>query len=101
MTTSPSSTSSIFESTSADSFTPLALAFSVICSGRLAPTMAVETLSLASTQAMASCAMLRPSPSATGTSCCTAASNFSLASHESTIRLPPLSSVAREPSGNG
>src|SRR5699024_11281892 len=45
-------------STSASSVTPAASAFEAICSGREAPTSAVETLSLASTQATASWAKI-------------------------------------------
>lgn len=60
--------------------------------------MAAETFGFCSTQAMASCGMDSPACSATGRSLWTAVSTSSLI-QRAIIRLPPFSSVAREPAG--
>ena len=80
--------------------TPDALTFSVTCSGRDAPTNAAETLSFCSTQAMASCAVVRSNSSAIGRSCCTRVSTSSVMNRLMKF-APPFSSVAREPAGGG
>ena len=68
--------------------------------GRLAPTMADETLGLASTQATASCAIESPASAASGLSSCTFVSTSSL-SQRLIMFAPPCSSVARVPAGGG
>src|SRR5581483_5301876 len=62
---------SISATVAASSATPDAPALSSTCSGRVAPMIAAATFSSRSTQASASCARVRPSPSAIGLSCWT------------------------------
>ena len=69
--------SSIRRITSALNRTPAAFTFSFTCSGREAPMMAEETFGFCSTHATASYASDRPTPSATGLSCCTRVSTSS------------------------
>jgi hypothetical protein len=91
-------TSSTAFSVASSSFTPAAFTLSVTCSGRLAPMMAAETLSFWSTHATASWARVRPASSAIGRSCWTR-SRTSSCIQRLIMSAPPLSSVARDPSG--
>src|SRR6185312_1423159 len=99
-TTSPSAWS-IRVITSSVNCTPAASTLLATCSGREAPTSAAATLSLFSTQAIASWAMLRPTSSAIGASRCTAVSTSSVRKRLIADAPPPCSSVALVPSGNG
>ena len=79
--------------------TPEALTFSATCSGREAPMIAAETAGFCNTHATASCAIVRPRPSAIGFRAWTRSSTVSFSTHRLIIEAPPLSSVAREPFG--
>ena len=79
--------------------TPAAFAFSVTCSGREAPMIAVATLSFCSTHATASCASERSSSAAIGFRSCTRWSTSSCSQRLMKL-APPFSSVARLPAGS-
>ena len=92
-------TSSICFISSSSSRTPAALTFSVTCSGRLAPTIAEETLGFCSTHATASWARLTGRPRRRAAAAAAPARARRRASSGSIMSAPPLSSVAREPAG--
>ena len=86
--------SSIAATKSGSSSMSSALMFSAICSGRLAPMMALLTFSFCSTQASATEAGLYPASRHSRAYSCT---GVSTSSRRSQLISPPSTPVAREP----